>query len=414
MIQESTQAAAVPAWTSAPARIVALHVVVAVMLCSGALELLSYAYLRIADGYDGLHLMNYQFDDYKNIQPTPGYRNTKGIIHNAQGFRRHQDTTKEKPDGAYRIFIMGGSTAYGLGSLSIYGQQKYSVITNNETIDSYLEESLNKRVRRTSVEVINAAITSHFSHHHLIYLNQTVLKYHPDMVIFIDGFNDYYPTEKGFDQFRDYPYRKWSHLFMDEPTVTAWASYTGWWLFRKSHFIYLAGKTLRPFWLRASQAVQRKQGIDVEEALSNLSSNAQNNFVKIIERNALILRHEGVVPVFTLQPEIALEEKKTFTSMEKRIMAELQDHWPTNFLTFKKNARPIVIDAMEQATQKTDALFFDLTDIFGDIHGDVFTDHAHLSPEGNKRVAEYLAERLAPLINAGGRMAGDSHGARKA
>jgi hypothetical protein len=71
--------------------------------------------------------------------------------------------------------------------------------------------------------VINAAIPSHSSHHHLIYLNQTILKYHPDMIVFIDGYNDYYPWEQNYDQFRDYPYRQWSHLYLDEPSLKAWA-----------------------------------------------------------------------------------------------------------------------------------------------------------------------------------------------
>src|SRR5262249_1580542 len=97
------------------------------------LELLSYAYLRAVEGDDGVHLMNYEFDDYKDIRLTPNYENTRGIFHNAQGFRRKQNTPQEKPEGTYRIFIMGGSTAYGLGSLSRYGQEKYSIIRNDET-----------------------------------------------------------------------------------------------------------------------------------------------------------------------------------------------------------------------------------------------------------------------------------------
>src|SRR5581483_11462954 len=113
---------------------------------------------------------------------------------------------------------MGGSTAYGLGSLSKYGQEKYAIIKNNETIDYYLEQYLKDKVAQKRVEVINAAITSHQSHHHLIYLNQSILKYHPDMVIFIDGFNDYYPYEPGFDQFRDYAYQERVHQYMAEPT----------------------------------------------------------------------------------------------------------------------------------------------------------------------------------------------------
>src|SRR5262249_23593530 len=160
--------------------------------------------------------------------------------HNAEGFRRDADTPKEKAPGVYRIFIMGGSTAYGLGSLSRYGQEKYAVIRNDETIDHYLEQYLAEKSNSRRIEVINAAITSQMSHHHLIYLNQTILKYHPDMIVFIDGFNDYYPYEKGFDQFRDYAYQERAHRFMQEPTIGAWLGYTGWWLFRKSHFVYVA------------------------------------------------------------------------------------------------------------------------------------------------------------------------------
>src|SRR5262245_16742822 len=91
----------------------------------GVLEVASYYYLRLIEGYDGTHLISYEFDDYKNIRPTPRYHNAKGIHHNAQGFRRDHDTLKEKPQDTYRIFLMGGSTAYGLGSLSKHCQEKY-------------------------------------------------------------------------------------------------------------------------------------------------------------------------------------------------------------------------------------------------------------------------------------------------
>ena len=218
------------------------------LVCLGVLELSAYAYLRLFAGYDGEHLMSYQFDDYKNIRLTPGYRNTRGVMHNRQGFRRSTDTARVKPAGVYRVFLMGGSAAYGLQSLSRYGQEKYSVIRNDETIDHYLEQYLNQRLSGARVEVINAAITSHYSHHHLIYLNQVILKYSPDMIVFFDGFNDYYAYQHGFDQFRDYAYQERAHQMLDTPSVPAWMSYSGWWLFRKSHAVHVAGRTLQPIW----------------------------------------------------------------------------------------------------------------------------------------------------------------------
>jgi len=369
-----------------------------VLFTALSLEVLSYAYLRVFEGYDGEHLMVYQFDEYKNIRLTPNYHNSKGIYHNSQGFRRSADIEKEKPKGTYRIFIMGGSTAYGLYSMSRYGQERYSVITNHETIDYYLEQYLSEKVPHKRIEVINAAITSHQSHHHLIYLNQTILKYMPDMVIFIDGFNDYYPYKAGFDQFRDYAYQERAHLFMGKPTIQAWLGYTGWWLFRKSHFVHVAGKSLRPVWLLVSGVNRNRARIDVEDGLRNLRINAEGNFVKMVERIGLMLKNEDVVPVFTLQPELVFRQSKVLTEMERDILKEMETHWQENYVEFKNKAREIVIDYLKRASAKTGVLFFDLSNIYGGVEEDVYTDYTHLTPIGNKILAEYLGARIVPII----------------
>jgi hypothetical protein len=43
-----------------------------------------------------------------------------------------------------------------------------------------------------------------------------LVKYRPDMIAFVDGFNDCF----AFDEFRDYAYRERAHLYMAEPTRT--------------------------------------------------------------------------------------------------------------------------------------------------------------------------------------------------
>jgi len=362
------------------------------------LELAAYAYLRTFEGYDGVHLMSYEFDDYKNIRPTPNYRNTKGIYHNAQGFREDLNTPREKPPNTYRVFIMGGSTAYGLGSLSRFGKAKYEVIRNDQTIDHYLEQFLDGKLDKR-VEVINAAITSQYSHHHLIYLNQTILSYSPDMVIFIDGFNDYYPYEGDFDQWRDYAYQERVHQFMDKPTLRAWVLYTGWWLFRKSHLVNVAGRAVRPLWIQFHKLGQERARIDVGEAIKNLERNAQANFVKMVERNGLILAHEHVKAAFTLQPEIVFKQSKKLSNLEQAIYDEMNHHWEENLVEYKNRALPLVRRLLKEATAKSNAAFIDLTDVFGGMEEDAYTDYTHLTPAGNRRVAEYLAERLLPMIS---------------
>src|SRR5262245_57610505 len=87
-------------------------------ICFAILEIGAYAYLRAFRGYDGVHLLSIEFDPYKNHRLTPNFDDTRGVHHNAQGFRRNDDTPLVKPAGTVRIFLMGGSTGYGLASLS--------------------------------------------------------------------------------------------------------------------------------------------------------------------------------------------------------------------------------------------------------------------------------------------------------
>lgn len=365
----------------------------ALLMTLALLETGSCVYLRAFEGYDGEHLMNYRFDPYKNIALTPGYRDTRGIQHNAQGFRRDEETPLEKPEGVLRVFLMGGSTGYGLHSLSNAGRDLYPVIRNDETIDHYLEEILRDAVPGHRVEVINAAITSFQSHHHLIYLNQAILDYDPDVILFLDGFNDYFEWRPGFDQFRDYAYQERAHTFLGEPTFSAWAYYTGWWLVRKSHFAHVLGKALKNVDGMLHGGRPRPE-IDVPVALVNLRDNAERNFVEMVERNSLILEHEGVYAIFALQPEIAFAQSKPFSPLETEIYDEMLSYWPKNYIAFKNAARPIVLDYLEQAAAVGRARVLDLTDIYGRVEEDVYTDYCHLTPKGNER----LAEAAAPLV----------------
>ncbi len=114
----------------------------------GVLELAATWYLKAFRGYDGEHLLQYEFDPYKNIIPTRNFVDTRGIRHNSQGFRRSTEVPLAKSEETYRIFLMGGSTAYGLGGLWPHLQRDYEVIDNSETIDAYLQKYLQHALPR--------------------------------------------------------------------------------------------------------------------------------------------------------------------------------------------------------------------------------------------------------------------------
>jgi hypothetical protein len=188
---------------------------------------------------------------------------------------------------------------------------------------------------------------------------------------------------------------------LDQPSLGAWLKYTGWWLFRKSHMAHVAGRTLQPIWLQVQKAGRMRARIDVDAALEQLRVNAEGNFVKMIERSALILRHEGVAAVFTLQPELVFKQQKVLSPLEQAIYQELDTEWQENFVEYKNRARPIVTRYARTAAEGAGAAFIDLTDIYAGVTGDVYTDYCHLTPLGNQRLGEYLGEQLLPTVRQG-------------
>ena len=123
---------------------------------------------------------------YLNYYPTPNYKN--GLTsHNSLGYRNNEFPL-EKPDGVYRIAVLGGSSTYTI-----------KVKDNEKTFPSQLERLLRDEYAYPNVEVINAGVGGYNSWESLINLQFRVLDVDSDLVIVYHGVNDVYassPSEK--------------------------------------------------------------------------------------------------------------------------------------------------------------------------------------------------------------------------
>jgi hypothetical protein len=362
--------------------------------------------LRYRDGFDGHHLMAYAFDPYKNVLPTPNYRDLRGLRINSQGFRRDSEVPRAKPPGTYRIFLMGGSTAYGTGGLWPHIQRKWPVLKNSETIDHYLEQMLNDSLGPTHVEVINAAIPSIWMHHHLIYLNQTILNFHPDMVLFLDGFNDWYFIDPNHDQFASYAYQETSRVIMGPPTLYSLAYMDAWWLYRKSALAHLVIEAARSAKWLVFPPPKNRQPLNVEQALAVHRTVFEHSALPMIDRIAVLLKHEGVHAVFMQQPQLILERGRTqMPAIEHRLFDfDVASWWP-GWEEFMHRAVPETSERVRQVVQADGEAYLDLTGIFRDMQGQVFTDYAHLTPAANRLLATDVMQYILPTIR------GDLHAA---
>jgi hypothetical protein len=132
--------------------------------------------------------------------PWPGRFGNATI--NSQQFRYDRDIEVPKPEGVYRIFLTGGSVAFGGGAPS-----------NSTTISGFLEQILNDSLSATlgkNIEVVNAACPAWASTQERIWIEQRLSEMQPDLIISFSGNNDVHWGSAGADLsfFRTY----WDHF----------------------------------------------------------------------------------------------------------------------------------------------------------------------------------------------------------
>ena len=372
--------------------------VVLLVMLGGVVEFAAGWVLRLTHGYDGEHLLQYSFDSYKNIIPTPSYRDTRGVTHNAAGFRRASEVERQKGLGKFRVFLMGGSTAFGTGGLWPHIERRYPVLHDSVTIDHHIERMLKTARPDLDFEVINAAIPSTWTHHSFIYLSQTILLYQPDLVLFLDGFNDFYQCESPHEQFASYTYGERATVIMGDPTLTALIQANGWWLSRRSAAAYLAFRTFQQAGLLLKRTGERPP-IDVQQCFAQAKRNLPENALRMWRRSAVLLASEGVDAVFMMQPMLMLErDRPGLTEIERRLLEFDVTSWPEGRESYIRQVVPWASDTARSTIIATGQRFLDLTGIYRDAQEQVFTDYAHLTPRGNELLSRIVVDSILPLV----------------
>jgi lysophospholipase L1-like esterase len=121
----------------------------------------------------------------------------------------------------------------------------------------------------------------------------------------------------------------------------------------------------------------------------------ERNALRMIERNALILQREGIPAIFLLQPLLLLERDHLARMPQpEKDLFEFNIGWQENLEEYYVRATPLIARRIEETVTPLGASFLDLTGIYGESEGQIFTDYAHLTPEGNEMLAERVAEAI--------------------
>ena len=179
-----------------------LFTALTLLLAMTVIEFTSFVILRLfATQPDVYYSETALFDAHRNHRLNPNFRlptrDGQRRLHSPDGFRRDEVVSIAKPPHTIRVIALGTSALYGIGAYGAY--PTHPPLSNDQTITGVLEQSINRRLATSDagyrVEVINAGVSAYQTFHELVYLNADLLAYKPDIVINIDGHNDFYRTE---------------------------------------------------------------------------------------------------------------------------------------------------------------------------------------------------------------------------
>jgi hypothetical protein len=326
--------------------------------------------------------------------------------HNAQGFRRDKNVSLEKPGYTTRIFIIGGSTAYGYSTnMPEDTDNQWRFLYNNQTIDYYLEQKLEQAFPSKRWEVINAAAPAYQLSQELAEIESVLLRYRPDYVILLDGYNDidalWKHATENYDPYASIEDLEQFNLLANPHSFKSLAFFGAQWLRSNSAGFRLLEDHLWSLKRKPDTGGHQRKHVNNPVNFYDLTPKAQANFTTAqsqlgfythtVRQIRSILDMDGVKPIFLLQPVMFLTHKQ-LTGSEQRI---LDDELTFDGLAYCFQQLFPQIDASMTATARQDGfVFLNLTDVFDKTPAQTFSDDVHLTPEGNRMIAERLFELL--------------------
>jgi hypothetical protein len=323
---------------------------------------------------------------------------------NNAGFRDPRPISINKPDDEFRIFLTGGSTAFGLGATGeAAALTNYYYIEHRENIAHVMEQILNASapIPGKKIRVYNTAVWGHAYQHLLMRYVTKLRQYKPDLVVSLDGVNELLPLSvpvKDWDYFNEGQFNgimRQMHAY----SGPGLASYLTLWLKNNTFLMTMLWKGSDPFFSMESRNKAHRGHIPGREAgvhgsgftpeeRSQMLTERLGSVVRVVEDYHSVLENDGVPHIFALQPLLYLSQKPRH-EWEKRVEA-LGEH-KQYFDAPADKLYKTLIDSIAESAQRKRYFMADFSNYFDDTPEWIFTDWCHLTAGANYLVAKELS-----------------------
>jgi len=282
-------------------------------------------------------------------------QHSKTVNINSLGFRG-PEITKEKPENTFRVFLVGGSTAFGAGATS-----------DDSTITGFLQKKFDNLKLPKKIQIINAGISSSTSFEETYYIKHTLIQLEPDLIIIYDGFND--------AQYR----------VLSDPIISKNEEVK-----ESDEFKFKNFPFYRTPWVIHDLLSSRTPHNDNSKRVDNDSTETIISLWKSrVKEICQLGKEKEFTTVIAVQPSL-ITGSKNLSDYEFQYIAKTD-------LDFATSA---TLKGMKNSLKGFDSkcMSVDLSNIFDDITDPIYLDIVHVNDNGNKIVAEKLYNILLPVI----------------
>ena len=357
--------------------------------------------------------------------PILGYRlvenqKTSVLQINSQGFRAEQPLPPDKPKDEIRVFIVGGSTAFG--QLSSGNQatiahrletrfnqqvaaQKSTPNKFRPDILPYYADELDKalglppRIRESRYRVINAAVPGYISSNELSQLASEILTYKPDYIVLLNGYADLL-LPSAYDG-ADVPGTE--ALLESAPRhmmVGLGQQLNGffrqfflvrgfeYWILRPQ----TALKQLVPPMTDSDASVQDRLPKDPKELENRIVRYRQN-----LKQMARLTSASKIPLIVALQPEVSTRSADKRSQREKDILNQLGSDYPGLIKSGYTQLQLSIDQVKREVPQGVTSL--NLSDAVANAPKESFQDAIHLTDEGNTAIANRVFDAISKQLH---------------
>lgn len=374
-----------------------------------------YRYNRILSGYTVFqNVPNHSF----RTSAIKSDVNEPDPVLDGHGFLSDRPVKLDKPQGTFRIFLVGGSTAFGAGqNVRYHAVHPYpdGLYSYPASIAGRLKAVLERANPRMHYEVINAAGFERRIHQSFLQYLESLSQYRPDLIINLEGMNDVYSIASGTpfaDVEQQLPFyaelygRPNSPLNYSATYYVLSTAYEKW--INRSRSAEPGPAASAPSGAGESRAGSPQSGgqagRDLYEKQKARYQHNADRLLQILRQYFAVLKTDGQRSLFVLQPLLARTRvNKRLSDIERRLAAVMVPASADSGTPLDENALLLAYfydgylsAAFAKTAKEFGVAYLDLNAEIAGLGPDFefYTDYCHLTPQGNQRVAEILARKI--------------------